>query len=74
MIMFSINKILSIVAVAGGLLVAALATSTPSSAQPYGYWRGYGGAYQAHYRWRAFRGSTCDFKTYSRDRQMNGTC
>ncbi|HLH89850.1 MAG TPA: hypothetical protein VKX28_15465 [Xanthobacteraceae bacterium] len=70
----SIKGSLSTVAAAGALALAAFATSTPTAAQPHGYWHGYGGAYQAHYHWRSFRGSTCDFKTYSRDRQMNGLC
>ena len=74
MINLSINRLLATVAVGGALALATLVASAPSSAQPYGYWRGYGGAYQAHYHWRSFRGSTCDFRTYSRDRQMNGTC
>ncbi len=71
MLRLSINRLLAAMAVGGALALAAL---TPGHAQPYGYWGGHGGAYQAHYHWRSFHGSTCDFRNYSRDRQLHGTC
>jgi len=74
MIRLSTKRLLATATVGVALALAAIATPTPSSAQPYGYWRGYGGPYAEQYRWRAFRGSTCDFRTFSRDRQVNGTC
>jgi len=61
-----------ILAAAGALALAAIAAPTGAYAR-YGY-----GAhhhhYSRHYGWGAFHGSTCDFRNFSRDRQLNGTC
>lgn len=62
----------TILAAAGALALAAVAAPTSSYAR-YGY-----GAYHhhhyRHYGWRAFHGSACDFRNFSRDRQLTGTC
>lgn len=56
-------------ALTGAIALTSIFASTPSDARFYHrHHRGYYGYYGA------FHGSACDFRNYSRDRQLQGTC
>ena len=65
------RRSLTILAAAGALALAATAAPTSSYARYYGPYHHHD---YRHYGWRAFHGSTCDFRNFSRDRQLTGTC
>jgi hypothetical protein len=66
------RRTLTILAAAGALALTAIAAPTSSYARA-GYVTHHH-HYARHYGWGAFHGSACDFRNFSRDRQLNGTC
>jgi Spy/CpxP family protein refolding chaperone len=64
------RRLLTMIAATSVLALASVAAPNAShAAARHGYYH-----HHHHYGWRVFHGSSCDFRNFSHDRQLPGTC